>query len=253
MLQGARKKVAVGALSAAAAAIGASQANASVIIDIRATSVTGAGSVGSAGKSVTGVANGSVINYEVHALVQATTADVIATQPDTAPEGFQAAAGVIKSDAGTLALNLTHALQANFAGLGSQASQPSDLDADTDLDWGTQAAPSNANTTVILYRSGSMTVGNSTGVSDFLIGSGTMTVTDASKAQASVNFILGSTKFGNTRPDWQENGTFVSRQNSNAVASVGAPITVSGGAVPEPASLGLLALGATSLLRRRRA
>src|SRR4051812_24944274 len=95
-----RRRNVVGCAIAATAcgAVGVATSSASVIFELRATAVTGAGTIGNGGRSVSDVVNGSVINYQVHALVEATTADVIATQPDTAPEGFMAVAGIIRSD-----------------------------------------------------------------------------------------------------------------------------------------------------------
>ena len=71
-------------------------------------------------------------------------------------------------------------------------------------------------------------------------GNGTFTVSDLSGANSLLQHIVAAPSGGNFNPLWLEDG--VAKSASTSTITVGGPVSIiSGGVVPEPASLGLLA------------
>jgi hypothetical protein len=270
-----RRKWAVASIIAAAAVGGftAAQSQAKLVIDVTALNIvdgSGPGTISADGKTVTGVGVGTKINYRVTGQI------VFAgdTDTDTDFDGFpdqddliQSVEGTLKSSgAGTIKVDMTHAVNtagtSKFNATGSQQGTPFDADGDGDLDIGplnplngqTQNGAQNIN-----YRSNGATGIdiasnlynlNLASPNPALTGPSTFTVTDASGAPTQINWITSAVFGVGGQPQWTENGVVKNQVNGDTI-EIGSPVTIS--AVPEPASLGLLGLGALGLLRRRRA
>jgi len=281
MLQVARRnKWAVASIIAAAAMGGAaaSQSEAKLVIDVKALSIVGGGTgvISADGKTVTGATVGTKINYQVFGQI------VFAGDTDPKDgDGFDIQDDLITSVEGALASNgagnvqvdITHAVNTgstnvasrnfgnNFSATGSANGVPTNLGGDSDIDIGPSLTPQNGGSGNISYRSNGAT-GTAADNLNLLnaasntttAGLSTFTVTNAAGGDALVNFIVSAISGVGGQPQWSENGA-VKNQVNGDVIQLGAPVRIlgTGGAVPEPASLGLLGLGAVGLLRRRRA
>jgi len=238
---------------AVAAAIGlgsfaASQAaDASLVIDIRATAINGAAlPASSTPKDV--IANpGDVVTLQFIARVAG--ADAVNTN-----DGFGAVHGAIKSSTGGLLGNLGGSfVTAPFNGSGSQNGSAVDADSDGDLDIGTTPVGGTAATfwiprSPVIDTGGTPVAGSDPAAKEWVVGGATFTVT------------------GNTGETFID---FLNRKNPNNTANVAYgtwnedtvgknPVsgTISDSAlrvsVPEPTGLALAGIAGLGLLARRR-
>jgi hypothetical protein len=251
----------------------ASQSEAKLVVDLKALSFAGGASAGQSisadGKTVTGATVGTKINYRVTGQI-VFAGDV---DPDDGAGGniqddlIQSVEGVIASNSGSVVqVNLTHAVSTTantrFNATGSANGTPTNLGGDTDIDIGPSLTPTNGSSGNINYRNngadGTDTVANlnflNSASSTTTAGLSTITVLDSSGGDALINWITSAVFGVGGQPQWTENGVVKNQVNGDTI-EIGAPIRIlgTGGAVPEPASLGLLGLGAVGLLRRRRA
>ncbi len=232
--------------------------------DLRLTSDLGSGL-----KSAT-VSQGQVVSLDLYAII--TNGDGTKTN-----DGFLGTHGSFVSTSGVLGTfradnggvtgpgvnNVTP-----FKGTVANSGRSSDLDGDTDLDVGSTAngslspfpwfsAQSDLNTSPQLGTGGA-------GNQEFLIGQITFTV-GAGGGNTSLNYIprlntTGSVTAQRTNTfrvdgvDWAVRGDGTGVKNTTTAVTnaidIGPSVVLS---VPEPASLGMLAIGAAALLRRRKA
>lgn len=216
---------------AAVAGLGAA-ANASFVVDLRATGVTGGGTVVDE-KHVQNVVVGSVVTFSIYG--QATGND-----GSTANDGVLSFAGSLLSNGGTVLGNLSAARDATFLGTGGSNGLAQDLDADGDLDVGSNTPSASAN-----FFSPRAT-GAPTPVfgPQVLVGTATFTVSAAGLTETSVNF---RPRVASTAGSWFEDGS----QITSSAFTAGAPVSVAAG-IPEPTSLALVGLAGLGMLARRR-
>jgi len=255
----------------AAAAIGlgafgaAQQANASLIIDLRATQLNGGAlPAGSTAKSVT-VAPGDTVTMQIWAKISG--ADAVNN------EKIQSAAGDITSSNGGLLGNLSAApfpgqmvdtdgdgepdtLVRNFADLGSQAGKVQNLDADTDLDVGTPMTAQNVtdffNARAAAQQAATVVNGNPAGTREIQIGSATFQVAAGGSGSTLLQFVNRVENNGAPATEgavWIEDG--VVKNPTVGTYTNGAPVSLTTG-VPEPTSLALAGIAGLGMLNRRR-
>jgi hypothetical protein len=234
--------------AAAVACLGlAGTAKASLTIDIRVDSVSGTGVTKVDAHHVDVTGTGGTINFSVYAVISDGNSN-------PADDGFKGIRGYILAPKNVDTLhpgpvgNLgANALVAPFNGAGSVAGQNGiDIDGDGFNDLGTLA--SSASTSVAPF-SASMTLGGP----DFKFLTFSMPVTNANLVSGG-DSIVGFTKVGITNTVvWQEDN--VAKNGASAGATfnfVNATLHTVVADVPEPASVGILALGGLALLARRR-
>jgi uncharacterized protein (TIGR03382 family) len=243
-------------LSGAVVAGMAGAVNAGLNLDIRATGVSGGpGTItaGQNGHQVEGVAPGTVIAFDIFAVVTGTNA----TATD---DRFISVAGSVRSSLGGLLGNLTAqvvpstrdsdgiVISAGFDGLGSSNGTVQDLDGDTDLDVGSNV-DSNANdfwAARYALAPNSIPSGSTNPTSGGRkIGFGTFTVTGLA-GQTAVNF---DGRGATTAANYVQDNATVQEPSADGIR----PLLIIGGTIPEPATLSLAALSALGLVRRRRA
>jgi len=269
-----------GKMIAAAAIAGmAASANAAVMTyDMRIASATGAGQVTDS-KTYTlapgGASVGDVITLNLYTVLASTDA----TQTN---DGFLTGEGSFKSGAaGTIQGTLRGDVSGTptttnnvspFNAATSTSGIKTDLDGDGDLDVGTNVTSGSlspapwfrAQTSGLTQTGASAVSGNL----EFLIGTTTFTVTDASGGISGINFQPRiRTDGGPTGPRLQkftvdgiqysvnDAGTGSATVGTTSTATtgaltVGSPVSVV--PAPEPASIGLLGVAAAALLRRRK-
>ena len=229
---------AVGA--AGLAGFGASKADAALLIDIRATGATTSGTGVVDPKTVVLANAGDTVTLGVFAAVSGTNG--------INDENFQSIFGLLNS-AGALKGNLSGGyLPAFFTAGSSQNGSVVDWDSDGDLDIG--LSPTNSGVTgKFSGRSPAPTAMPSLGGA-VQVGEFVFTATTASDF-TNVNFTIRNSNGNNVAAAglWFEDGGTVSKNPTLSPASVGTPVNIS---VPEPASLGLMALASVGLLGRRR-
>jgi len=226
-------------------------ADASLVIDIRATGLNGSAlPAGSTAKDVV-AAPGDVVTLQFIARV--TGADTVNTN-----DGFQAVHGAIKSSAGGLLGNLGGSfVAAPFNGSGAQNGSAIDADADGDLDIGTTPIGGTAATFWIprspaIDTGGTPVAGSDPAAKEWVAGGATFTVAAGGQGETFIDF-LNRKNPNNTANvaygTWNEDGV-----GKNAVSGVisDSPVRISAGAVPEPTGLALAGLASLGLLARRR-
>lgn len=205
------------------------------------------------GKTALVLASGQTVTLDLFA-------QVTGAAGNAGVEGFQDGFGSIRSSTGgNIAGNLSSSFVAPFNGAGKQAGTQQTLDADTDLDLGSNLTVHS--TDFFFARSDAMTISGGTPITngtEFKIATFTFTVTSIVNLNdftpITINFQVPLFSNGvDIEAVWQEDGLGV---NSNGVnggtqPTVGSAVTI---AVPEPSTMGLLLVAAGSLgLRRRRA
>jgi hypothetical protein len=229
------KRLSTMLLGGAAVAGLSAMANAALVIDLRATNVVGQGTVSPDGKSVSNVAPGTVVNFNIFA-------NVTDNSPgDTTNQGILSFAGSFLSAGGTTEGHLIATRAAGMTGTGGSNGLVTDLDGDGDSDVG-----SNNNASALNFFSARSKDAPQPQVGDsVLVGTLAMTITEATATETLVNFRV---RAASTSGSWFEDGTQITSSNYTA----GAAVSVNG--IPEPAALGLAGLaGMAALARRRRA
>jgi hypothetical protein len=232
------KVLAAATAAAGLAAVSASQADASLIIDVRATSVNGVPVVDN--KSAAVVGNGDVVTMAVFAQVGGTN--------NVNDETVSIVGGSYNSVGGLLG-NLSAVVVSPFTQSGYVNGNQSDFDSDGDLDVGStgttatnkmagRASPPGATPPTVLNSNSA----------EIQLATLTFTVTGGS-GSAAVNFIPRSNSTG---ADWNEDGVATFQNPTVASFTAGSPVSVTAGIIPEPASIGLLGIAGLGLLARRR-
>ncbi|HVX84128.1 MAG TPA: PEP-CTERM sorting domain-containing protein [Phycisphaerae bacterium] len=215
-----------------------SSAHAALIYDLEATTLNGSALGGSNTAKSIQVQAGDVIGFNIFATMSTGT---------SSNDGFQSGVANLLST-GPILGNLTQTNNATFATGAFSSGTQHDIDGDGDTDvGGLTNPPSNTDATAIQYLAASSVAGN-----NILIGSGTFTVTSlGAGGSTTINLSLGTSTALNKNPLWTENGSTFNASNG----TIGAPngfVVTSGAPTPEPASLGILAIGGLGLLARRR-
>lgn len=235
----------------AAAAVGLAgfatqQANASVVIDVRATQLNGAAAPD---PKTVAVVPGDVVTLGLFVNVSGTNG--------LDDEGLQAINGAIRSSTGGLLGNLAGQLVAPFNGSGSQVGTPIDIDSDGDLD--VTGSNPNLSTGFFIGRNaaGFSTDGQRLGEGEtFLACNATFTVGAGADGSTVVDWLQHRTATGGNNLAW---GTFLVDGNNGGTTPsnpTNTPISTTGGVtlqvVPEPSGLALAGLGVLGLLARRK-
>jgi len=255
------------------AGLGASQALASLTIDMRVSAVAGGGTKVSA-KSVSGQAIGTTVTMQVWAQVTGSAGN---STPGIAQALQSVGGSFLSSNGGLLGNFIPTAPPSVFRGPSASAGLATDLDGDGDLDVGSNDTNDAAN--FFSARSSALTGPNSflgpppnsavntiPGGWEYLIDTIRFVVTSNPAGGTSLNFRHNTAHTGAV---WAENATESSTDNGDGttaysygggqtlapdtgVEGEGAPVLLTGGVTPEPASLGLLGVAGLGLLARRR-
>jgi len=227
---------AVGAVGLAGFA--ADQADAALIVDVRATG-------GSAGvivtpKNVTLTAPGDTVILSVFARINGTNG--------TNDESLSSNHGSLSSGVGTLLGNLAGGRSAPFTGSSSQNGSVQDIDGDGDLDIGSTGS---SVTGKFVARSDAPTVLPPTDANsgEVQIGQFTFTYTGGA-GETFANFITRKNQTGGnlfSAATWFQDG--ISSAPTTDVYDIGAPVHL---VIPEPTSAALMGLASLGLLARRR-
>ena len=224
------------------AALGSSSADAGLFLDLRALGATTSGSGVLDPKNVALAAPGDTITVGLFASVTGTNG----VNDDT----IQSLNGMLNS-VGSLKGNLSGGYVPAFFTAGiTQNGSVLDWDSDGDLDIGM----SPTNSTIIgkfVARSNTPTAMPSIG-GDVQIGQFVFTSTTAS-GTASINFSIRNNNGNNLAQAalWFEDGlgSGTSRNPTTGAVTIGSPVNTP---IPEPSTLGLMALATGGLLKRRR-
>jgi len=234
---------AVGA--AGLAGFGASKADASLIIDVRATGGSTGVLISPDGKSVTATGPGDTVTLSVFARVSGTNG--------INDEQLQSGQGSITSP-GALKGNLSGGVVAPYNS-GSANGSVQDLDTDGDLDIGSNGTTATGKISFRAAAPQPLSPTTDPNTSETLVYQATFSLTGGDTS-ASLNWIFKNNNGApiNSAALWFEDGnTLTSKNPTNSPASSGSPVVVSAGSpVPEPGSLGLLSLAGIGLLGRRR-
>ncbi|MGH7180099.1 MAG: PEP-CTERM sorting domain-containing protein [Tepidisphaeraceae bacterium] len=237
------RKVCPALAGAALVGLGAAAANAALTIDVVAVGSTGTSVISGGGKSVTGMGVGDVITFDVFARLPNADGNAANDNVNIVWASFLSTNIGGGAVLGTMSMVTPDAA---FLGLGHQNGVQQDLDTDTDLDLG-----SNVNTSGVNFYGSRATVGapGPAGANQKL---GTLTMTITSLLGGTETDVNARKRQTTTGYNFTEDG--VPTINSNNVA-LGTPVVFTGGGggvIPEPATMGLVALGALGTLARRR-
>jgi hypothetical protein len=245
-------------VQAVAAAVGcvavgsapADGADAGLVIDLRPVAINGnpisVPDQGDAPEVINAQAL-DVVSVNIYARVTGTN-----TVNDEAFSGIQ---GVFRTPTGGMLIDLQSTVAAPFNTLGSQNGTPLDVDLDGDFDIGDRPNGGLASTYFIARATEPVTDGVvvGPGSEEFLIGTMTLTIKDASLGDGFIDFIRRRNP-GNPGSNnaayafWHEDGT-----GSESARTGLSPYSVDGIIVPEPAGVALTSLAASlGLLARRR-
>lgn len=255
---------------------GASQAGAALItFDVIASSInTGPGVIADAGKTVTGVAVGTKIQYQVWARIADGDHATVGwnnngTNPPTPVPNdlIWQVHGSLKTGVANLLGNVNNAaVQDPFKGAGYNNGVQANLDGDTDMDWGSLAQTGDipSPNPWIMASSGGSAAGFTTAydvnnarfpsTTGYKIAQGIFQVTATTGNDGTqLSWVPRIKTDGNTEQQnmqiFQKDGLMQYLPGSSPEIAT-SPLQI--GVVPEPAAVGLLALGAIGLLAKRR-
>jgi len=229
--------------------------NAALNIDIRATGVSGGGTLVN-GKSVTGAVAGTVVSFDIFAVI-------VGTDASTNNDKFISVGGSWKSTgalAGTLLGGVVRSvtdpdtgdiLTAGFDGSGYSVGLQQDLDGDGDLDVGSNVDTDAANFWAARFfnaPAGSSAGSLSPTSGGRKIGFGTFTVTNGNGSTV-INF---DGRNSTTPPNYFPDKVTVQEAPNDGLVGLSV-VGGGGGLTPEPAALSLIGVAGLGLVRRRRA
>ena len=235
-----RRPLAAAAIGALAG-FGASHADASLIIDVRAISATHG--VFEDGKFAPVFNPGDTVTVAVFARVSGTNG--------INDEMMQSAGGSLASN-GSLKGNISGGVVAPFNAPSFTNGSVQDFDSDGDLDLGSLGSTS---TGKLFARSNAMQPINATAdpnTGEIQIAQATFTYTGGGGGAGDISYIVRTNATGGPLTAaalWVEDGSTANSNPSGSIFAAGAPVSFG---APEPAGVGLLALSSIGLLARRR-